>query len=152
MADDGSEQSTPVWPLSKFYFEICWDDAVMHFQEVSGLDVEPEPVRYRAGNAPAFSKIKMPGMTRSGNITMKKGMVKTGDALSDWFNEIKKNVIKRKKLTISLLDEKGSPTMIWEIENAFPVKLSGTDLNAEGSEVAIETVEFAHEGIAIANV
>ena len=74
MADDGSAQSTAVWPLPKFHFEVKWNDAVMSFQEVSGLDVEAQPIEYRQGDSPIFSTIKMPGIKKSGNVTMKKGI------------------------------------------------------------------------------
>ena len=69
----------------------------------------------------------------------------------DWFNEIKMNTIKRKPITISLLDESGAPTMVWTLANAFPAQISGTDLNAEGNEVAIEKIEIQHEGLTVAN-
>lgn len=52
-------------------------------------------------------------------------------------------------MTISLLDEKGAPTMVWKLANAWPTKISGTDLKANGNEVAVETVVFAHEGVTI---
>jgi phage tail-like protein len=61
------------------------------------------------------------------------------------------NVITRKALTISLLDEKHEPTMVWKVQNAFPVKVTGTDLKAEGNEVAVESIEIAHEGLVIEN-
>jgi phage tail-like protein len=151
MADDGSEQSTSVWPLPKFHFQVKWDDAEVAFQEVSGLDIEAQIIEYRAGNSKTFSTVKMPGLQKSGNITMKKGVFKSDNALFDWFKEIKMNVIKRKALTISLLDESASPTMVWKVQNAFPTKITGTDLKADGNEVAVETVEIAHEGLSIEN-
>ena len=61
------------------------------------------------------------------------------------------NMIKRKAMTISLLDEGHKPTMVWKVANAFPTKITGTDLKAEGNEVAVETIEIAHEGITIEN-
>ncbi len=151
MADDGSAQSTTVWPLPKFHFQVKWDDQEVAFQEVSGLDMESEAIEYRAGNNPVFSKVKMPGLKKFSNITMKKGVFKSDNALFDWFNEINMNIITRKALTISLLDESASPTMVWKVQNAFPVKISGTDLKAEGNEVAVETIEIAHEGLTIEN-
>ena len=108
-------------------------------------------LEYRAGNNPVFSKIKMPGMMKSSNITMKKGVFVKDNALFDWFAEIKMNVIKRKAITISLLDEAQAPTMVWKLQNAFPIKISSTDLKAEGNEVAVESIEIAHEGIVIEN-
>ncbi len=48
MADDGSAQSTEVWPMPKFYFQVKWDDKELAFQEVSGLDSEAQVIEYRA--------------------------------------------------------------------------------------------------------
>jgi phage tail-like protein len=151
MADDGSAQSKDIWPLPKFYFQVKWDTEVMSFQEVSGLDIQSEEIKYRAGDSKSFGVIKMPGMTKFGNVTMKKGVYKGDNKFWTWFNEIKMNTIKRKPITISLLDEAGAPTMVWTLLNAWPTKISGTDLKAEGNEVAIETIEIVHEGLTIAN-
>ncbi len=151
MADDGSAQSSTEWPLPKFYFQVEWDGEVMAFQEVSGLDVESQPIEYRRGDSPVFSVIKMPGIKKSGNVTMKKGVFKSDNDFWDWFNQIKMNTIKRLPVTISLLDEAGAPTMVWTLANAWPAKITGTDLNADGNEVAIESIEIAHEGLTIAN-
>jgi len=151
MADDGSAQTQAIWPLPKFHFQVKWDDTELAFQEVSGLDIETQPLEYRAGNNPVFSTIKMPGMLKTGNITMKKGVFVKDNAIWDWFAEIKMNTITRKALTISLLDEEGAPTMVWKVQNAFPVKVSGTDLKAGGNEVAVESIEIAHEGFVIEN-
>ncbi|WP_416762664.1 phage tail protein [Roseateles sp. So40a] len=151
MADDGSKQSTNVWPLPKFHFQVKWDSAVLSFEEVSGLDVEAQPIEYRHGDSPVFSPIKMPGLKKYGNVTMKKGVFKSDNKFWDWFNTIKMNTIKRLPVTISLLDEEGKPTMVWTLTNAWPTKITGTDLKAEGNEVAVETIEIAHEGLTIAN-
>jgi len=151
MADEGAEQSTTVWPMPKFYFQVKWDAEVLSFQEVSGLDVESQMIEYRHGDSPEFSTINMPGIKKSSNVTMKKGVFKSDNKFWDWFNQIKMNTIKRVPVTISLLDEAGNPTMVWTLANAWPTKISGTDLKADGNEVAIETIEIAHEGITIAN-
>ncbi|MEM9582538.1 MAG: phage tail protein [Pseudomonadota bacterium] len=151
MADDGSIQDTPVWPLPKFHFEVRWGDVTVSFQEVSGLDVETEALEYRADANAVSSKNNMPGMIKSDIITLKRGIAAKGNALFDWFAQIKMTTTIRKALTISLLDEAGRPTMIWKVKNAFPVKVSGTDLWAEGNEVAVEIVEIAHEGLVVEN-
>ncbi len=151
MADDGSAQSTTVWPLPKFHFQVKWDSTVMSFQEVSGLDVQSEEIKYRHGDSPVFSVIKMPGMVKVGNVTMKKGIFKADNKFWDWFKQIKMNTIKRVPVTISLLDEAGKPTMVWTLANAWPTKITGTDLKSEGNEVAVESIEIVHEGLTIAN-
>ena len=150
MADDGSSQSTTVWPVPKFYFQVKWDSQVMSFQEVSGLDIQSEEIKYRHGDSPQFSVIKMPGMKKFGNVTMKKGIFKGDNKFWDWFNQIKMNTIKRLPVTISLLDEAGKAVMVWTLTNAWPTKITGTDLKSEGNEVAIETIEIVHEGLTIA--
>ncbi len=151
MADDGSAQSTNVWPMPKFHFEVKWDSEIMSFQEISGLDTEAQPIEYRHGDSPEFSTIKMPGIKKTGNVTMKKGVFKSDNKFWDWYSQIKMNTIKRVPVTISLLDEGGAPTMVWVLANAWPTKITGTDLKSDGNEVAIETIEIAHEGITISN-
>lgn len=151
MADDGSAQSTSVWPLPKFYFQVKWDSEELAFQEVSGLDIEAQPIEYRHGNSKEFSVIKMPGIQKSGNITMKKGVFKSDNKFWDWFSQIKMNTIKRVPVTISLLDETGAATMVWNVKNAWPTKITGSDLKSDSNEVSIESIEIAHEGITIAN-
>lgn len=152
MADDGSVQSQTVWPISKFYFSVdIGDQKNLAFQEVSGLDIEAQIIEYRNGNSPVFSTIKMPGIQKSGNVTLKKGVFVKDNKFWDWYNQIKMNTIKRETVVIKLLDEAGAPTMTWTLLNAWPTKITGTDLKSDGNEVAVETLEIAHEGLTIAN-
>lgn len=145
------EAQDHVWPLPKFYFMVKIADQEVAFQEVSGLDIEAQVIEYRHGNSPEFSTIKMPGIKKSGNVTLKKGVFKGDNAFWDWFNLIKLNTIERKTVVISLLDEGKNPTMTWTLNNAWPTKITGTDLKSDGNEVAVETIEVAHEGIVISN-
>lgn len=151
MAEDGAAQSANVWPLPKFYFKVTWAGEVMSFQEVSGLDIESQPIEYRLGDSKQFSTVKMPGIQKSSNVTMKKGIYKSDNKFWDWFNAIQMNTIKRETVVISLLDETGSDTMIWTLNNCWPTKITGTDLKSDGNEVAVETIEIVHEGLTIAN-
>lgn len=149
MADDGSAQSTNLWPMPKFYFQVELGGDKVSFQEVSGLDIEAQPIEYRHGDSPEFSTIKMPGIKKMGNITLKKGVFKSDNKFWDWFKDIKMNTIERKDVIIKLLDEGGKPAMTWTLSNAWPTKITGTDLKSDGNEVAVETLEVAHKGIKI---
>lgn len=151
MADD-STSSGAVWPLPKYVFEVKWDDTVMRFQEISGLDAESQPIEYRHGDSPSFSVIKMPGIKKYSDVTMKKGIFKNDHQFWDWFKQIQMNTIQRKSVTISLLDERGQPIMVWTLANAWPNKITGTDLKATGNEVAVETIVFSHEGLTVSRV
>lgn len=149
MAGEAQDQN---WPLPKFYFVVDWGDTKdIPFQEVSGLDLEAKPIEYRHGNSPVFSEISMPGIVKNSNVKLRKGVFVKDNAFWDWFMKIKMNTIERQNVVIKLLDEGGSPTMTWTLKNAWPVEITSTDLNAEGSEVAIESIEIAHEGLTIAN-
>lgn len=151
MAEDGSGQSANIWPLPKFHFEVKWDTQVMSFQEVSGLDIQSEEIKYRAGDSKIYSVVKMPGLVKFGNVTMKKGVFKGDNKFWDWLIQIKMNTVKRVPVTISLLDENNAPTMVWKLTNAWPSKITSTDLKSEGNEVAIESIEIVHEGLTIEN-
>lgn len=140
------------WPLPKFYFMVDWGSTTnIPFQEVSGLEIQAEALEYRHGNSPVFSKINMPGLVKNNNITMKKGVFANDNTFWDWYNKIKMNTIERQNVVIKLLDEGGNPTMTWTLNNAWPTKISSTDLKSEGNEVAIESIEIMHEGLTIAN-
>jgi phage tail-like protein len=60
------------------------------------------------------------------------------------------NTIKRRTVVISLLDQTAAPKMTWTLNNAWPTKITGTDLKSEGNEVAVETLEVAFETLVVA--
>lgn len=148
MAGEAQDQ---VWPLPKFYFQVKIASLDATFQEVSGLEIEAQVIDYRHGNSPEFSTIKMPGIKKFGDVTLKKGVFKGDNKFWDWFNKIKMNTIERQAVTISLLDEAGAPTMVWTLKNAWPSKITSTDMKSDGNEVAVETLVLVHEGLTIAN-
>jgi phage tail-like protein len=140
------------WPLPKFYFMVDWGDTTnIPFQEVSGLNIEAQPISYRHGNSPVFSEINMPGIVKNSNVTMKKGVFANDNSFWDWYNKIKMNTIQRQNVVIRLLDEGGNPTMTWTLKNAWPTKISSTDLKSDANEVAVESIEIMHEGLTISN-
>jgi phage tail-like protein len=147
------EAQDDVWPLPKFYFSVQLgsQDNTVSFQEVSGLETETQPIEYRHGDSKQFSTIKMPGIAKTGNVTLKKGIFVNDNNFQKWHDAIKMNVIKRETVVIQLLDETGSPTMTWTLSNAWPTKITGTDMKSDANEVAIETLELAHEGLTIKN-
>jgi len=128
MTDDGSIQTdfTPIWPLPKFHFEAKLDSDVMSCHEVTGL------------NEAELRK-----------ITIKNAILTKDNKFWDWLNQTKLNTVKRVPLTISILDESNTQTMVWIIKNAYPTKITGTALKVEDSEITVETIEIAHEGITV---
>lgn len=135
------------WPIPKFHFRVEWGGNDIGFQEVSGLSMETQFIEYRAGNDPTFLTQKLPGLKKNGNITLKKGMFAHDNIFWDWWTDVQTNKDRRETLTITLMDEEGSPVFVWTVTNAFPIKISAPDLKSDANEVAIESVELAHEGI-----
>lgn len=143
--------ATTQYPLSKFHFQVEWGGTKIGFTEISGLDSELEVIEYRQGASPEYSKIKMPGMRKFSNITMKRGMFQGDNEYYEWLNSVQLNTIERRDITISLLNQDHEPIVVWKVRNAFPTKVQSTDLKADGNEIAIESMEIVHEGLSIQN-
>jgi len=139
------------YPLPKFHFNVEWGGARIGFTEVSGLDVETEVIEYRDGASPEYSKRKIPGMQKFANVTMKRGVFASDNDYFKWWNTVSLNTIERRDVTVTLLNEAHEPVMVWKIKNAWPTKIASTDLKADGNEIAIESIELAHDGLAIQN-
>jgi phage tail-like protein len=92
----------------------------------------------------------MPGIKKYGNVTLKKGIFKDDKKLWEMYNKIKMNVFERQTVVISLLDEANEVAMTWNLTNAFPAKMSISDMKSDANEPAVETIELAHEGFNIA--
>ncbi len=140
------------YPLPKFHFDVTAGDLEGGFTEVSGLDIETEPIEYREGNMPEFSKLKMPGMQKYSNITLKRGTFKGINSFYDWWRsgvqEADHSAYQR-DMSIKLKNESGDIVVTWSAKNAWPIKVQSTDLKADGNEIAIESMEIVHEGLTI---
>jgi phage tail-like protein len=139
------------YPRPAFHFQVTFGSEKVEFSEVSGLTQELQLIEYRQGASPDYSTIKMPGLHKYNNITLKKGVMDNDNKFFDWLNKVKLNTIERKDIVISLLNEEHKPVMTWSAVRAFPVKVEGPSLKANGNEVAIESIELAHEGLTLKN-
>lgn len=139
-----------VWPLPVFYFKVTISDVgEMSFKEVSGLNMEHDVIEYRSGDERSFTKIKIPGLIRHMDVTLKKGIFVSDQNFWSWISEVKQNVIRRHTVTISLLNETDEPLQTWVLANAWPKKITVNGFNTDGNTVAMETLELVHEGISI---
>jgi phage tail-like protein len=115
------------------------------FHEVSGLDSTVDVIEHREGGWNQTSR-KLPGQTKHSNIVLKWGFSIDRD-LVDWHQQIVDGDIVRKDGSIVLLDRRNNEVARWNFTRAWPTKYTGPSLSAEGSDVAIETLELAHEGV-----
>lgn len=118
------------------------------FSEVSGLGVEIEVVEHRAGNQKFASARKLAGQVRYRNVVLERGVI--GDlGLWEWIREAVRARPDRRDSVIELLDEEGEVVLTWKLRNAWPCRYEGPTLDADGSSVALETLEICHEGLEI---
>jgi len=150
LADPRSDGGAEAWPMPTHHFQVHWGRKVLSFQEVTGLDMAAQPTEYRHGDSPTLAVTQMPSLNKVGKLTLKRGIFKANNEFWDWLNQIKMNIAKHEPMTIRLLDQAGAPTTVWTLANAWPTKITGSDLKSEGNEVAVDTIEVAYEDLTIA--
>jgi phage tail-like protein len=120
------------------------------FTECSGFGASTDPIEYREGNENPKTDVKtvrkLPGLTKFDNISLKWGLTDSHE-LYNWYRETTKGKVDRKNGSIILLDLEGKEKVRWNFRNGWPAKWTGPSLNSTGNEVAIETLEIAHEGV-----
>ena len=133
-------------PFTNFNFLVEIDGITRAaFQECSGFDSTIDVIEHREGGENTTLR-KLPGMTKYSNIVLKWGMT-DGCELHQRHRRAVEGRIERKNGPIVLLNRSGDEVGRWNFERAWPTKYDGPDLNAEGNDVAIETLELAHERV-----
>ena len=134
------------YPHGRFRYKVEVDGlGAGVFSEVTGFNASVDVMEYREGDM-VQTPMKIPGLKKYGNITLKQGLADSM-VLYEWISQGVNGAVQRKTITITLLDEEESPAASWQVINAWPIKYTAPDFNATSSEVAIETLEIAHEGM-----
>ncbi len=134
------------YPYGKFRYRVEIDGLdAGGFSEVTGFDASIDVMEYREGDM-VQTPYKIPGLKKYGNITLKKGLTDSL-VMYEWLITGVDGAVDRKTITITSLDETEQPVASWQVINAWPIKYTAPDFNATASEVAIETIEIAHEGM-----
>lgn len=141
------------YPIPRFHFQVDWGGAKISFTEVTGLVMEREKIEYRHSDSKDFSKISMPGLIKLSNITLKRGKFEKDFDFNTWLDDIaNERVEKRRDLVVRLLNEKHDPVAAWSASRCFPVKITAPDLKSDANEIAVESIEVAHEGLKLMKV
>jgi len=138
-------------PLPNFNFQVEWGATRIGFQEVTGLDFETEVIEYREGSSIEASPLKLPGLNKYGDITLKRGIVSSDNEIYEWFSDNKMGSTQPRDVTIRLLDEERQPVVVWKVVRAWIKKMSGPTLDAQASSVAIEEMTLTCEKITVEN-
>ena len=135
------------YPYPNHNFEVSIvgvTDDNLGFSEVELPSGEIKVLEYREGRDPTTVR-KLAGLVTYPNVTLKRG-INGYLELYNWWKSARDGNIQRADVSIKLLDEQHQEVMRWNLRRAWPVKIEAGPLNAQGNEVAIETLELAHEG------
>jgi phage tail-like protein len=136
------------YPLPRFHFQVDWAGSMMSFTEVTGLVMEREKIEYRHSDSADFHKLQQPGLQKVANIVFKRGTFEKNTEFANWYLDVADDrQFKRRDIIIRLLNEKHQPVAAWKAARCFPLKVSAPDLKADANEIAIESMEVAHEGL-----
>jgi phage tail-like protein len=134
-------------PFASFRFQAEIDNLVVSgFSEVSGLVIETEVESFREGGVNTRDwQLAGPAKFPT-KLTLKRGLA-DANALWTWYRDIMAGRIKRKQVTIILMDYAGNEKWRWVFQKACPVKWSGPELRSKSTEIAFESIELIHKGI-----
>ena len=160
-------QIKSIYPLTKMNFLITVDQAqgaTAAFSEVNGVEATVDVIEFRQGNSGSLAPVKIPGLVKHGNVTLKFGYT-SDENFKKWViecvSEKRAKGMPRSNVQIEMIDisdgapqglvDKTQSGKVWTLTNAWVTKYMAPDLNASTSEGAIETVELAYEELTIPN-
>ncbi len=139
----------PIRRYAAFHFSLEVDGVERAgFAEVSGLSASTSPIDYRDGTGTANTVRKISGSSKSDSITLKRGVI---DApwFEEWLRGAADGTPRRHAVSITLRDPTGKPAARWRLTRAWISKYEGPSMNAQGNDVAIESLELAHDGLTL---
>jgi phage tail-like protein len=133
-------------PYRSFNFIVELDGVVLGgFAEVSGLSAEVSAASHRAGTDTVAGGRRIPGLHKYANVTLKRGVVNDA-AFQQWRAA---GPAARHRATLVVYDAAHRPLRRWQVVNAWISKYESPPLNARGNDVAIDSLELAHEGLGV---
>lgn len=157
--------SSLYYPLTKMNFLVSMAEtsSVAAFSEVTGVEASVDVIEFRQGNSNSLAPVKIQGLVKHGNVTLKMGYTRNQD-FKTWVMACvseTRGATERRDISIEMIDiTNGAPSAlveattsspVWILKNAWVTKYTGPDLNASTSEVAMESVELAYEELTIPN-
>jgi len=150
------------YPLHAFNFEVEFAERKLNteggvgqliplcsgaFAECTGLEatMEPKVIKEGGRNYGSFQRV---GTVTFATVILKRGMTRARD-LWKWFEltTARGAYTYRLDVTIRMCDQQGKPAISWVLHRAMPIKFKAADLNARATEVGIEELHLAHEGL-----
>ena len=136
----------PIDPTIKFRFAVKIEGVTAGwFTECSGLSLERKTLPHPEGGVNDYTH-QLPARVEQSKVTLKRGLA--DNALYTWFEKgLYDGKVERHNVSIILYSSDLSQKKQWDLDNAYPVKWSGPDFQADSNQTAIETLELVHHGL-----
>lgn len=115
------------------------------FHTCSGLGAQVEMEQYAEGGNNGFAW-QLPGRITWSNITLTRPVTADSAKIARWFDEIIQRVEPKDGEIVALKPDL-TPIVGWQVLGIVPVSWQGPSFDPANSQVAIETLEIAHEGL-----
>jgi phage tail-like protein len=141
-----SKTSARLDPVTAFRFTVVFDDLPPGgFSDCTGLQLELETQEYAEGGLNTHTW-RFAGRSKQTNVTLKRGIVNR--VLWDWFQASATGDFRSRNCTVTVHDASGTEDVLeFQLADAFPVKWLGPELSASQNNLAVETLEIAHQGL-----
>jgi phage tail-like protein len=136
-------------PMPARFFRVDVGETIGYFTECTGLAMEYDVMEYSEGGVNDFVH-KLRGRMKFPNLVLKRGITHE-ESFFKWFLACREKT-DRRVLSITMLTQTGEPVRTWSFDGAFPIKWTGPDMNAKGTDAASETLEIAHQGLSAVEV
>jgi phage tail-like protein len=148
------------YPLQVFRFQVDFTEARLSgtnqpiqnlcsgaFSECTGLEATVEPKVIKEGGR-NYGAVQRAGPVTFSTVILKRGMTASRD-LWRWFELVNRSAAYAYRLTvvITLRDGNNQDQLKWQLDQALPIKFKVADFNAKGTEVGVEELHLAHEGL-----
>jgi phage tail-like protein len=151
-----------IYPFHVFRFQVEFKEQILGnekeggdvplcsgaFSECSGFEATMEPKVIKEGGR-NWGAIQRAGKTSFSTLVLKRGMTPTRH-LWIWYEFVGSGKYAyRLSAIITLFDTSGKAVLAWKLSNAMPIKFKAADMNAKGSDIGIEELHLAHEGMSL---
>ncbi len=137
-------------PLVSFQYAVEIQGKVSgYFTECSGLGSEHEVVEHKVVDSRGKEVTQLiPGRLKWERIVLKRGITDSMD-IWDWRRKVEEGKVDEARAngSIVMMDQHLNPVARWNFENAWPVKVSGPTMKSDSSEIGVEELTIAHEGL-----
>ncbi len=151
-----------LYPIYPFRFQVDFEEQLIGangkgdeillcsgaFAECTGFEATMEPKVIKEGGR-NWGAVQRTGKTTFATLVLKRGMTSTRD-LWAWYEFIGNGkYAHRLNVVVTMFDTAGAGMLAWKLDQALPIKFKAADMNARSSDVAIEELHLAHEGLSM---